>query len=303
MGNEQKPKRRYYHVWQLYLRSWAKSGAIWRLQDGRIFSTDTTRIAVEKDFYKFRRLTETDEQVMKPMFARSDPSAQSSSSTLIDRLMSPFRLVEAHPDALANESVESHLDDYASDVLEELDSAVEARFIRLLKLALGGDVSFYDDDRCITFLDYLTKQHMRTKGIKGRVKATVKPVGEFDIGRDWNILSFMLAQNLGTSLYGERKKRELVVLKNTSNIPFVTGDQPVVNLQAKGAETSAITIFYPLSPILALWLGEIDEVCPYSSGGITGEDVGLLNDKIIKSSCKQIFASDHGALEIIAGSV
>ncbi|MFK4448486.1 hypothetical protein ABH944_008546 [Caballeronia udeis] len=303
MSEEQRPRRRHHHVWQFYLRSWTSGGAIWCLQNGRVFTTGTTRIAVEKDFYKFHRLTAADERMVQLMFAKSHSAARRSFQSLLDKLMYPFRMIAAIPGADEDESVGKYLDEYTSDVLEELHTQVEAQFIPLLKSALDGDISFYDDQRCIAFLDYLTKQHMRTKGIKERVFAAIKPVGDADMRRAWSMLSLMFAQNVGGSLYAERKRRKLVLLKNATEIPFITGDQPVVNLQAMGLKTTSLTIFYPLSPTLALWLGEIDETCPFLDEGLVREEVISLNQKVAEASYQQIFANERAILQSTMGNL
>jgi len=300
MTEQQKPKRRHHHVWQLYLRPWTTGGSIWCLQNDRVFAAGTTRIAVEKDFYKFQKLTAADENMVQLMFEKAHPSARRSFQSLVDKLMSPFREVEAIPGAAESKAIARSLDEYASNVLEDLHSGVEARFIPLLKCALNGDISFYDDKRCIAFLDFLTKQHMRTKGIKERVAATVEPMGDADIRRAWSMMSFMFAQNVGASLYRERKRRRLALLRNHSNVPFVTGDQPVINLRPM--ETQTITIFYPLSPTLALWLGEVDEACPFLDDGLSAEQVASLNLKVIEASYQQIFANEPAILEFLMGN-
>lgn len=201
------------------------------------------------------------------------------------------------PGAETDESIARYLDEYTSDVMEHLHSQVEASFIPSLKCALDGDISFYDDERCIAFLDYLTKQHMRTRGIKERVAASSKPVGDADMRRAWSMLSFMFAQNIGGNLYHERKRRRLMLLRNATDIPFITGDQPVINLLAMLPQTTRLTIFYPLSPKLALWLGEVDEACPFPEEGLTRDNVVWLNQKVVEASFQQIFANGRTVLE------
>lgn len=294
-----KPKRRHHHVWQHYLKPWAHGGAILCLQNGKVFSTGTTRVAVEKDFYKFHGLTAADERMVTLLFSKSHASAQKSFASLLNRLMAPFREVMARPGASSNPAVSKLLDKYASEVLEELHADVEARFIPLLKLSLEGDISFYEDDRCRPFFDYITKQYMRTKGIKERFIATHVPVAGADLRPAWNMLSFMFAQNIGASLYVERRQRKLVLLCNFTDTPFITGDQPVVNLHAMGRETTRLTLFYPLSPKRALWLGEVDEPCPFNDDNLTQEDIVQLNSKIASASYQQVFGNNREILEAL----
>jgi hypothetical protein len=73
MTAHQKPKRRHHHVWQRYLKSWTTNRAIWCLQNGRIFSTGTLNIAVEKDFYKLHKLTREDIALIKMLFDKGHP--------------------------------------------------------------------------------------------------------------------------------------------------------------------------------------------------------------------------------------
>ena len=53
-------KRRQHHVWQEYLKAWSVNGRLYCLMDGRIISTGTAGLAVERDFYKIGKLTNDD---------------------------------------------------------------------------------------------------------------------------------------------------------------------------------------------------------------------------------------------------
>lgn len=96
LSDRQKPKRRHHHVWQFYLRPWTHAGAIWCLQDNRVFVSGTSRVAVEKDFYKFHPLTGADERMVNWLFKESHPAALRSFRSLIDKLMRPFQMAEAN---------------------------------------------------------------------------------------------------------------------------------------------------------------------------------------------------------------
>jgi hypothetical protein len=167
------------------------------LQDGRIFSTGTRDVAVEKDFYKLRRLKPDDIALIKLIFGQGHPSAISTHSNLLNSLMRPFQNAKQLKDRPQHAQIQSHLDEYASNVLEDYHSSIEASFIPALQSALKGDISFYsDDERCIPFLNYLCTQYMRTRGIKERVLALspfLEPI--------WNITIHMSATNIGASLY------------------------------------------------------------------------------------------------------
>jgi hypothetical protein len=47
-------------------------------------------------------------------------------------------------------------------------------------------------------------------------------------------MSYLFALNIGFSLYMERRRRKLVFIENRTDVPFITGDQPVTNLLGNG---------------------------------------------------------------------
>jgi hypothetical protein len=103
MSAPQKPKRRHHHVWQKYLRPWTDRGTLYCLQDGRIFSTGTRTVAVERDFYKLRRLTAEDVALVKMLFGRGHPSSVKVHAHLLNSLMMPFQIAEKLKDTAHRE--------------------------------------------------------------------------------------------------------------------------------------------------------------------------------------------------------
>jgi hypothetical protein len=119
-----------------------------------------------------------------------------------------------------------------------------------------------------------------------------------DISRIWDILALTYAFNIGCSLFLERKRRDLILICNDSVVPFITGDQPVVNLHGDG-ETGPdkLSMYYPISPRLALYLGEPNEATNIARGAMAKEAVMELNLLIAKKSFTQIYAHSGAELE------
>ena len=296
MTAQQNPKRRHHTVWQQYLKAWTVDGVIWCLQNGRIFCAGTPAIAVEKDFYKLQQLTPEDIDLIKLFFGQGHPLAVRNHANFLNMVMAPFQLTHQVPKD-KRPGIDRLLDQYASNVLEDYYSGIEASFIPLLERALGGDISFYDDDEdCIPFLNYLCTQYMRTKRAKQAVELC-KADGSADISRVWNVIVPMAVTNIGADLFRDRKRRKLVVIQNLTSSPFITGDQPAINLKAAHARPPEhLSIYYPISPKVALILGEVDEEPPYRTEGLTAEQVATLNRMIVEASHQQVFANSEGAL-------
>jgi Protein of unknown function (DUF4238) len=300
MTVRQKPKRDHHHVWQLYLKQWTTHGAIWCLQKGRIFSTGTPVLAVQRDFYKLHNLTGEDIALIKLLFANGHPLSKRNHARLLNMLIAPFRLAEQVKHPQDRVAMDRFLDDHASNVLEEYHAGIEASFIPLLECALNRDISFYNDERCIPFLYYLCTQYMRTKGIKERSIERCNADKSADLSRVWNVLIHMFAENISAGLFQERKRRKLVLVHSRTNMPFITGDQPAINLKASGPHSpESLSIYYPISPKLALLLGDVDKEPMFGAEGITAAQVSTLNEKLFEASYQQVFAQSEQALKAL----
>lgn len=298
MTNKQKPKRRHHHVWQHYLKPWtSKVNTIWCLQNGQIFSTGTSEIAVEKDFYRLHNFSHEDIVLMEMIFASGHPLFKKNLEHLLSMLLAPFLLVEQMKITQNREKLDTLLDCYASNVLEDYHASIEASFIPSLELALNEDISFYKDERCIPFLNYLSTQYMRTKGIKQRSIELCNADGSADLSRVWNVMIHMFATNIGASLFLERKQRRLILIHNRTSVPFITGDQPAVNLKGRRPHPpERLSIYYPISPQLALLLSDIDEDPLTTTEGLTASQASELNNKLFEASYKQVFALSSESL-------
>ena len=121
------------------------------------------------------------------------------------------------------------------------------------------------------------------------------------IFRLWNILTHLLAMNVGASLFHERRQRSLVLIHNSTEVPFITGDQPVINLKSTWPHPpQCLAIYYPISPKLALVLGDVGEDMPFPAEGVTATQALKLNRLLFAASHKQVFAQSASSLEALA---
>jgi len=65
---------------------------------------------------------------------------------------------------------------------------------------------------------------------------------------------------------------------NRTEVPFITADQPAINLKgARPHPTEALSIYYPISPRLALLLADVDEEPLFATEGLTAAQASMLN--------------------------
>jgi hypothetical protein len=130
-------------------------------------------------------------------------------------------------------------------------------------------------------------------------QSAVPPV---DVGHDpartAGILNSIVAVNLGAALFRERHDYRVVFLRNQTQSPFVTGDQPVINLLKPDA-TNNVELYYPLSPGLALVLSRDIAKYPDCTRDVTVFEVEHLNHEIYTRSDDQLYASDENYLRAL----
>jgi hypothetical protein len=145
---------------------------------------------------------------------------------------------------------------------------------------------------------------MRTKGVKERSLELCRGDGSVDLSRLWNVLIHMFASNIASSLYVERQRRKLVLIRNETDVPFVTGDQPVINLKADPpSPPTELALYYPIAPHLALLLCEVDEQPIFPADGLTFEQAATLNAKLARECYRQVFAQSKSSLQALAAPV
>jgi hypothetical protein len=222
--------RRQHHVWRSYLEAWATKGKVFCLQGGEIFQSNVTKVAVERDFYKLHTLTDADILGIRLLMKDSPRSAKSVLENFITMFGMPGRLKSA-PGFAADAEVQALIDRQMINAEEEFHAQLEGNIKPIFDAIRQKELSFYDDpELCGQFTHFLSLQNLRTKGLREKVLARATEQHGFSIERCWNIVTHIMAVNAGGSLLLDRKNRPLLLLENHTDTPFVTGDQPVVNL-------------------------------------------------------------------------
>jgi hypothetical protein len=289
-------KRRQHHVWQRYLRAWASDGQIQCMMDGRIFPTGTTVVAVQNDFYKIDKLTQADVALIRFLVVDvrgAHALTRKSHERFLSMVLTPSLFEGQSPE------LDELIDAVNTNALEDYHAGMESMFLPLLDRALAKDIAFYTEpDNCVGFFHFMATQQMRTKGVREKTIAILKEEDGLDASRVWAILSLMLAENIGMTMFLERSKRKLVLIENRTSREFITGDQPIINLHG-GEWTAPATVcwYYPISPVLALHLTEVDQEPELTTDGLTVADVDRLNARMVAASHAQVFARSGAALE------
>jgi Protein of unknown function (DUF4238) len=117
-----------------------------------------------------------------------------------------------------------------------------------------------------------------------------------DLSRIWDTATHMFA-NIGMGLFLERKQRKLILVQNRTDVPFITGDQPIINLHGDGVRPpEALSFYYPISPTLALILTEVDKEPAFPTEGLTSPQATSLNTRMLEACHGHLFGQTKDSL-------
>ncbi len=167
---------------------------------------------------------------------------------------------------------------------------------------IEGDISFLNQsDTRAQFYGGLNVQYTRTKFVRGIMGAM--PRERFDqYMRLSNLLVIILALNVGASMFGDAHSRIPYLLENKSTVPFVTADQPIINLAANPTNMDPVErfeLYYPLSPTRALLLLEPKSRFIPKSLRVTEQGARRFNLRIAANSYRQVFSNLRDELEAV----
>jgi hypothetical protein len=163
------------------------------------------------------------------------------------------------------------------------------------------DCGFYlNDEKSLEFINFATHQFFRTPKLREIVSQLDNPIPGLDLNRTWLIESHIFATNLGARIYVERNTYKFTFLNNQTSVPFITGDQPVINLNTH--EDKELKLYYPLTPSVALIFAKDKAASCKTVRQPSSIEVEFYNQQMYSNSVDQIYSNDRGYLEKLATS-
>ncbi len=297
-------KKKQHYVWRNYLNSWTVNDQLFCQRSGKIFSSNAEGVAVENYFYHTKELNQDDfnlieEFVLKP----ASPFHKILHRNWLKAFNMPFRQLTSLKElGFEEEKIEKFRTWLENNIYEELLSEYEGGWNKFLSELQCGKMDFFSDNsERMGFLFFLAVQYMRTDRMKNAVSQSVAKTMKkdgFDLEKIWNPVSHIFAVNVAFDTYN--KKPKLCMLENESSVPFITGDQPVVNISATnippGQPSDKMELYYPVTPKLAVLLTE-NETCQTNKVSVSSEEAACYNDHIFQNSNNSIYAQTKEILE------
>lgn len=291
MGRMSNITRRQHHVWRHHLEAWATGKKIFCLMDGKIFRPNTINVGVEGDFYKLKQLTDFDRQMLLKLIGQSPAQARETLMGFMGIFDGWHDLRSRLPPGRMPE-VRAALDEYITTAEEKYHGYVEAKFVpHLAKLRLKDPSPLLDEDAAVDFSYFIALQWVRTDRVRKKIVTRDAP---YDFGPMWSIASHITAANFGWTLFALREQNPIRLIVNDTDVPFITGDQPVVNLQAtpRGDEVpDFLSLYYPVSPQCAVFINDYRSPITMPDTLTDPQRVRELNRHMALIAGRQVYAS------------
>ncbi len=261
---------------------------------GKSFASDLMGVGQERDFYKTQHITADDLRLLQKTLI--DPIKNPRIKELAATWIEPLTLLQKTHASLKAQG--AHGTDEAFEPLyieqeELLQGAIESSAIPLLARLHAADRFCLDEDEdYYGFMYYMMVQYFRTSRMKQNLRRNLDAMAPGYVERTMGLIRHTTATITAWSLISRRDTQRPYILNNTSEVPLITGDQPVINTHAvyhpEDEMVDKCEFYYPLSPTKALI---VTEDARYASGAMSAADAARFNQMMAISAERQIFAA------------
>lgn len=279
-----------HYVWRSYLKPWSvgekgEQICTYFINQNKIGVTSLMNIAQERFFYEIHPLSDIELLAAKKFTSQFPAFVQPCA----DVLLSTYAVVSKGilPDS------EQYV--FAKNSYERVFTYIEQHGIPLLQCRSIADIVKLQDLEKILW--YICTQYGRTKKMRMNVVigSQAKPLVSQLYDKLFPLITILYATTLAHNLFYHPNTKYIFV-KNTTNIPFLTSDQPVINLLNDDIDEHgnvlSFELYYPTTPSTALIISLDSKMEKYSEKIADEEFVKQLNSKICENAFSFIFAKE-----------
>ena len=307
-------KKNHHHVWANYMKRWSPDdkNIYYTTKKNKKTVFDSVRnVAVERDFYRVQYIAPEHIQVIKMWSSKSPEDLQRLHLSYLSRFIKMQHMESVYKrSGIKDELADRMSEAWKCNGIENLHTAHEYEVQGVLKSLANRDLSVLDDnDNMINFMQFHAQQITRTKTFRDTCIASVTRADRLTdknlakaMRESWWFLSYMIGMNIGRSQYLDRNNDVHCLLINDTNTPFITSDQPVINVhqaltdEIKLPEDHECDEYYPISPNVAYMVNKSNRF-PRGKVQVSVDVVEEMNIKIAKKANIHIISSSEESLK------
>lgn len=281
-------------------------------KEGNIACNSVRAIAAEKDFYQISHLNAFHIEAIKAFSSLSPIGLQKLHIALLKDFVKIQKLGNYYINAgIKNDEIERAIYAMKCNLLENLHSSQENEAREVIEsLANRNLETLSSDENTIKFINFFGHQISRTKTFKDTVlTALLKADNEAgtslakNLSDCWWFISYMLGMNIGADLYATRKIDNHCILLNDTVIPFITSDQPIINVHTSLQEDKIsppddehCDFYYPITPSVAYMINKSDRF-QRGINHVSADVVNELNIKLARKANVYIVSNSEDSLK------
>ncbi len=293
--------KKQHYVWRKYLNPWKLSPEerkVWTyiIKSNKVEYISLMDVAQESYFYKMYELSPVEIHVCWN-FARQLPSFVWS---FADTLLKGYEAISY--DMMS----ETDKRDFALHSIDHMQTNFERMGTPLLNCQSLDDLkNIKDKYQTIFFLcvQYCRTNKMREVGIEGYKDYPMKSELYKKV---FPYISLLVATTLGHNLVVGNPNTRYIFVRNETSIPFITCDQPVINLKKDDVDENGfakdLEFYYPISPSTAIMISQNAQLKEYSEIIADESFVENKNRKMCENASLFIFANNEEMLRRIMTS-
>lgn len=302
--------KKQHYVWRKYLGAWKDNPSDKDLWTGFINTKAVKKVALlsvaqSSYFYKLEELNDFELHFLNIFNESLSPCVREISDMLYTGyvMFTQLRKNMATGQIKTDSDYEHQVKKIEMTSIEVLQSQCELMGDSLLKCNSVSDINNLAPKKEYEFLYYLMVQYLRTKARKDSFASSITDSSDLMgvVEKCWPYFNFVVAMQMVES-FVVKKDYRFVFIKNTSAMPFITGDQPVINslghITDEEGYAKELELYYPTTPTTALMIS-FNPGAKFSEMSVDEEFVKSHNELIAKEAQLHLFANDEQVLKDI----
>ena len=300
--------KKQHYIWRRYLNPWKNNPDDKQIWTGFIQTREVKKVTLmgvgqSSFFYKFEVLTNEELDFLKSLTGTLSEATREIAYTIL----AAYVIHALTNDAINSGKIEMkpnlehELKKIEAGSFENIQSQIELMGDKLLDCSSIKDVEELAEEDEYEFLLFMMVQYTRTKAMKDRFVASLSERKHLQslAEKSWPFYNIVLALQIVESMVMKKDYR-FVFINNKGSIPFITGDQPIINARGNIKDEQGfakeLEFYYPLTPLSALVI-DFTPGDKFSEIDVSDDYVKDKNELIKNEAELHLFANDEAVLK------